>query len=60
MSKMSELDAFCTEVGEKVKKDYGFDDGDDLCYNFIQSSQVKLTDSVSRAAQIVAQALAQQ
>ncbi len=60
MSKMAELDSFCDEVGKKVKSDYGFDDGDDLCYNFVESGQVKLTDSVSRAAQIVGQALAQQ
>ncbi len=60
MSAMSELDAFCSEVGKKVKKDYGYEDGDDLCFNFVESGQVKLTDSVAHAAQIIAQALAQQ
>ncbi len=60
MSKMAELDAFCDEVGAKVEKDYGLLDGDDLCYNFVESGQVKMDEGVDRAAQIVAQALSQQ
>ena len=60
MSAMSELDAFCTEVGEKVKKDYGYEDGADLCYNFVSVGSVLVEEGVKKAAQIIAQALAQQ
>jgi hypothetical protein len=60
MSAMSDMDAFCDEVEAKVKQDYGYDDGGDLCYNFIESGQVKMSEGVFKAAQTVAQALAQQ
>jgi hypothetical protein len=60
MSKMAELDAFCDEVGAEVKSEYGLDDGDDLCFNLIESGALRMDRGVTYAAQQVAMALIQQ
>jgi hypothetical protein len=60
MSKMSELDAFCTDVEEKVKQDYGFLDGGDLCFSMVESGEIKLDKhTINQAAQMVAQRIGQ-
>lgn len=62
MSKMSDIHAFCQEVGDIVEAEYGREDGDDLCYNLIEVGDIVLTENLqpADAARIVAQYMEQQ
>lgn len=51
---------FSAKVGRIVKRDYGFADGVDLCYQFLDMGQIKLTDTPEDAARYVAQMIEQQ
>jgi len=50
---------FCSEVNRVVEERYGLDDGGELCYNFIESGQIKMEHGVARAADYVAQMIEQ-
>lgn len=50
---------FCDLVDEKVEREYGLEDGGDLCFNLLESGEIWVSDGVDKAAQIVAQRLLQ-
>ena len=50
---------FAQLVGLRVKEQYDFDDGDDLCLNLRETGAISATASVDEAARIVAMHIAQ-
>jgi hypothetical protein len=50
---------FCALVGARVLEQYGNEDGDDLCFNLLESGVISEAASVSEAAHIVARHLQQ-
>lgn len=50
---------FCQQVGDRVESLYGLLDGDDLCFNLLESGVIDASASVSQAVIIVAMHIAQ-
>jgi hypothetical protein len=50
---------FCALVGACVEKQYGLEDGDDLCFNLLERGTIPEDASVDEAALIVAQHIQQ-
>lgn len=50
---------FCQLVADEVERDYGFVDGGDLCFNLLEAGVIPEDATVSQAARIVAQHMAQ-
>lgn len=47
-------------VGDVVRDEYDLEDGNDLCFNFVELGRIDMADGISSAARIVAQNLEQQ
>ena len=45
---------FCKLVGRRVEEQFDLDDGDDLCFNLLESGVIREDASVDEAARIVA------
>lgn len=52
-------DMFCETVGRLVLKDYGIQDGGDLCYNLLEQGEVDMDKGAPAAAAQVAQLIQQ-
>ncbi len=50
---------FCKIVGDRVKEQYDFNDGADLCFNLLESRVIPEEAGIDEAARIVAIHLAQ-
>ena len=50
---------FCKIVGDRVKEQYGFDDGADLCFNLLELRVIPEEAGINEAARIVAMHIAQ-
>jgi hypothetical protein len=50
---------FCHEVGCICEKQYGIEDGSDLCFNLVESGVIEMAQGLDTAAQIVAQHIEQ-
>jgi hypothetical protein len=53
------LHQFCYEVGDIVQREYGIDDGADLCYNLVEMGVIEMQAGFSHAAHVVAQHIEQ-
>lgn len=60
MSNQQQMLEFCAQVEQEVFKQCGSADGGDLCFNLLEQGVIKMEQGVARAAQQVAQYLAQQ
>lgn len=58
MDEETEVD-FCQIVADKVKTEYGFEDGQDLCFNLLESGVIDEDATIDEAARIVAQHIGQ-
>lgn len=50
---------FSKAVGKAVEQDYGIQDGSDLCFNLVESGDIKISDGIADAARVVAQNISQ-
>jgi hypothetical protein len=50
---------FCSLVSKRVEEQYGFADGDDLCFTLVEMSVIPKDAGIDEAARIVAMHIAQ-
>ena len=50
---------FSSKVDILVQRDFGLQDGGDLCFNLIEQGAIKMEEGLSEAARIVAQHMEQ-
>jgi len=53
------IHAFCDEVDKVCEKQYGVEDGGDLCFSLVESGEIDMEEGTGNAARAVAQRILQ-